>query len=142
MMLRSFRFTILFAAAVALAGCATGSMHRDDLASMAKKDMVGLSREDVLACMGPPRKKATEGGTDVWSYLSTDARGTHNGGKIKTSYYEHSSSSHDRNFCIVNVVLREGVVAKVHYLGPKASSFLNENDQCAYAVSACVEDRE
>ena len=32
--------------------------------------MVGLSKEQVLACMGPPATKAAEGATKVWGYAS------------------------------------------------------------------------
>jgi hypothetical protein len=34
--------------------------------------MIGLSKEQVLACMGPPVSKAKEGSTEVWSYPSGD----------------------------------------------------------------------
>jgi len=32
--------------------------------------MVGLSREQVLQCMGPPGNKMAEGASEVWSYES------------------------------------------------------------------------
>jgi hypothetical protein len=36
--------------------------------------MVGLSKEQVLACMGPPATKAAEGAAEVWSYASGNGR--------------------------------------------------------------------
>ena len=34
--------------------------------------MVGMSKEQVLTCMGPPASKTAEGQTEVWSYNSGD----------------------------------------------------------------------
>lgn len=125
---------------VALSGCmSNGSLRRDDIAAKAKTRMIGMSREDVLACMGPPKKKAEEGATEVWSYLSTDGQGNYSGSKGKSTYYDHTRGTHSRNFCTVNVVIKEGIVQKVNYLGPTATHFYNENDQCGYAVAACAE---
>lgn len=32
--------------------------------------MLGLSKEHVLSCMGPPGARSSEGATEVWSYSS------------------------------------------------------------------------
>jgi hypothetical protein len=37
---------------------------------------VGLSKEQVLACMGPPANRMAEGATEVWSYNSGDGHTT------------------------------------------------------------------
>ena len=53
--------------------------------------MVGMSKEQVLACMGAPVNKATEGMTEVWAYNSgngmtvTDARYGRFGGTAVSS---------------------------------------------------------
>jgi len=54
--------------------------------------MIGLIKEQVLACMGPPASKATEGPTEVWSYPSGN--------------------------CIVNVTMMDGKVKRMNYVGP------------------------
>src|SRR5262245_52390919 len=54
-----------------LAGCA---IQRAQVAQDARVQMVGMSKEQVLACMGPPGTKAAEGATEVWSYASGDGR--------------------------------------------------------------------
>lgn len=129
-------FAVL-ALTVALSAC-MDSMQRDDDAAMAKTRMLGMSREEVLSCMGPPKKKSSEGTTDVWSYLSTNGHGDHNGATYKPTGYAFSSGSHERNFCTVNVVMKDGIVKAIHYLGPTATNFYNKEDQCGYAVAACV----
>jgi hypothetical protein len=147
---RLFSFAIFFALVVLLSGCSE-SLKRDNEAAKAKAQMIGLSKEDVLACMGPPKKKAKEGSTEVWQFLSTDGRSVRSGGsygfggRTKTSSVSSSSdwlglssSSGGKRFCTVNIVMKDGVVTRVNYLGPTATSFYNDNDQCGYAVAACV----
>jgi outer membrane protein assembly factor BamE (lipoprotein component of BamABCDE complex) len=36
--------------------------------------MVGMSKEQVLQCMGPPAQTSAEGQTEVWSYASGNGR--------------------------------------------------------------------
>jgi hypothetical protein len=55
----------------ALAGCA---LQRAETASNARTAMVGMPKEDVLACMGVPASSGGEGGTEVWGYNSGDGR--------------------------------------------------------------------
>jgi len=134
----SRRIFSLFVLASLLSGC-MGSLARDDAAAKAKVQMLGMSKEDVLACMGIPKKKAAEGKTEVWSYASTDGYGTRTENNFKvTSFYTTKPSSHERSFCTVNVVMKDGVVGRINYLGPTATSFYNDDDQCGYAVAACV----
>lgn len=132
-----FRFVVCAAALLSLSACE--SLRRDDAAATAKSRMVGLTKEEILGCMGPPKKKAKEGKTEVWSYLSSDGQSTARHSKFKSTGYDYAYGSRDRSFCTVNVVMKDGVVAKVHYLGPTATNFYNRLDQCGYAVQACVE---
>ncbi|MDD3030607.1 MAG: hypothetical protein PHS57_10110, partial [Alphaproteobacteria bacterium] len=103
-----------------LAGC--GSFRRDHVAEQAKTAMLGLTREEVLACMGPANKRATEGETEVWSYRSTDRLRASASGSLKISGDARMGyGSRSDKFCTVNVVMRGGVVEKVNYLGPSAT---------------------
>ena len=121
---------------IALSGCSP--FQRADDAAAAKTRMVGLSREEILSCMGIPKKKAQEGSTEVWSYLSTNNRGDSSCDIFKTTGYAHNSGTHDRSFCTVNVVMKDGVVKAVRYNGPTSSVFYTKDDQCGFAVENCV----
>jgi hypothetical protein len=70
--------------AACVADCAT---KRVQIANYAQNKMVGLTKEQVLACMGPPASKAAEGATEVWSYPSGNctANITDDGRQIKTA---------------------------------------------------------
>ena len=57
--------------AVVIAACvADCAGQRAQIANYAQNKMIGLTKEQVLACMGTPASKATEGATEVWSYPS------------------------------------------------------------------------
>src|SRR5260370_17986010 len=57
----------IVALGVALSGCA---IQRAQVAQDARVQMVGLSKEQILSCMGAPVNKAAEGNTEVWGYTS------------------------------------------------------------------------
>src|SRR3984893_5101849 len=50
------------------------AIQRAQTAATAQNQMMGPSKEQVLACMGPPMNKAAEGSTVVWSYGSSPRR--------------------------------------------------------------------
>src|SRR5438477_11260530 len=80
--------------AVVIAACvADCAAQRTQIANYAQNKMVGLTKEQVLACMGSPASKATEGATEVWSYPSGN--------------------------CTVNVTMMDGRVKRMNYIAPK-----------------------
>ena len=103
-----------------LTACA---IQRSQIANDAQSKMVGLSNERVLACMGPPLNKATEGGTEVWSYNSGNNATPAGDGKGR--------------HCTINVKIWNGRVGAVDYLGP-SGGLIAPNEACASAVEKCV----
>ncbi len=109
------------------------AIQRAQEAQDARVQMVGLSKEQVLACMGPPINKAAEGQTEVWTYNSGNGT-TISGGSVSGGSFSATSSS---RFCNVNVVMTKGQVAALNYTGP-TGGLLTVGEQCALAVDACV----
>ena len=116
-----------------LCGCA---FQRAEIAQDARAQMVGMSKEQVLTCMGVPSTKAAEGGTEVWGFSSgngmtvTDASyGRYGGSAVSSS-----------RFCTVSIVFASGQVSAVNYNGP-TGGLLTAGEQCAYAVNSCVRPR-
>jgi len=144
------RFSLLLLC-LALAGCA---VQRAMVAQDARAQMVGMSKEQVLACMGPPGNKAAEGATEVWSYasgngysstfssadVSTTGQATQFGNQVygNANSTGFGSSISTRRFCTVNVVMASGAVSAVNYVGP-TGGLLTAGEQCAFAVDACVQ---
>jgi hypothetical protein len=92
------RGIVLALTAIVLSACA---IQRAQEAQDAHTQMVGMSKEQVLACMGPAINKAAEGGTEVWTYNSGN-RMTISGGSVSGGSFSATSSS---RFCTVNVVM-------------------------------------
>src|SRR5450631_1479250 len=94
----------------ALSGCA---IQRAQIAQDARAQMVGMPKEQVLACMGAPANKAAEGGTEVWGYASG------NGMTVASASFDRygGTAVSSNRFCNVNVVFAGGQVSAVNYTG-------------------------
>ena len=123
----------IVALAVAVSGCA---IQRAQIAQDARAQMIGMTKEQVLACMGPPANKATEGQTEVWSYNSGDGTVVASG----SASYGNFSGTSSRRFCQINVVMTGASVSSVNDQGP-TGGLITAGEQCAYAVDACVKPR-
>ena len=123
--------------ATALSGC---EVQRAQEAADAKTRMLGMTKQQVLSCMGAPAQKATEGKTEVWSYASgnghteEDASATYSGGVVGAI---SGQSVTTRRYCVVNVVLDDGRVRRVTYSGP-TGGLLTDGEQCGFAVRNCL----
>jgi hypothetical protein len=127
------RFLWVVAIGATLAGCA---IQRAQIAQDARAQMVGLSKEQVLACMGAPANKATEGTTEVWGFNSGNGMTV-----VNASYDRYGGTAVGSiRFCNINIVFAGGQVSAVNYTGP-TGGLLTAGEQCAYAVDACVKRR-
>jgi hypothetical protein len=141
------------AAVVSLGGCA---VERSQNAATARQQMIGMSQEQVLSCMGIPSGKDRQGKTEVWAYNSgggTDTTGaaygqsSYTGQAFATPYGATAygsgtgsvfGSSHTRaRYCVVNVVFSRTKVIAVNYTG-RTGNVLDPDEQCAYAVQSCL----
>lgn len=118
------RAAVVVMLCVTLGGCA---LQRAEVAQQAQAGMIGMTREKVLSCMGPPAQKATEGQTEVWAYNTSP-----------TILLDQGTGA--TRFCTVNIVMAGGLVSAVNYKGP-TGGLLTQGEQCAYAVNACVGQR-
>jgi outer membrane protein assembly factor BamE (lipoprotein component of BamABCDE complex) len=123
----------IVALCAALGGCA---FQRAEIAQDARAQMVGMTKEQVLACMGPPASKAAEGATEVWGFASG------NGMTVATASYDRygGTAVSSNRFCNINIVFAGGQVSAVNYTGP-TGGLLTAGEQCAYAVNSCVKPR-
>ena len=125
-----------------VASCA---VMRAKEANDAQVTMVGLSKEQILACMGVPAAKAVEGATEVWSYNSGNGQtvgfgsssASVSGGRGYASGYGFSSMVTQQRFCTVNVTMLNGRVDRINYVGP-TGGLITQGEQCAFAIDNCV----
>jgi hypothetical protein len=146
---------LLLTSTLILAGC---SIQRAVVAQGAQEKMVGMSREQVLACMGPPANKAAEGVTEVWSYGSGNGQTTAIGSVYARTDGSFTGERRGNQFtgngtatttglvtatsmgrhCTVNVAMTNGIVSRVNYSGP-TGGILTAGEQCAFAIQNCVQ---
>jgi len=125
-------------------------MQRAKDAEAAQKQMAGMSKEQIFACMGIPTRKATEGGTEIWLYKSGNDRSEKSkakstlSGTNDTSLFQDLTTSltledevREKRYCTIQIVLKADHVSAVHYTGP-TGGFLTEDEQCAYAIRNCL----
>lgn len=123
----------LIGVALVCGGCAS---QRAQVASDAQNTMIGLTKEQVFACMGPPAKQAAVGETEVWSYNSGNGQTV---AAVNSNQLGATAVSKQR-FCTTNVNLTNGIVSNVNYLGP-TGGLLTAGEQCAFAIQKCVQLR-
>lgn len=129
---------LLIIVGLALTAC---SYQRAGTAAIAKSSMIGMTKEQVLTCMGPPVQTAKEGSTEVWSYISG---GDSVSGGAATGYASGSSATvvgsgwTKKRSCTVNIVMHGQSVTAVNYLG-RTGGLLTKGEQCAFAVENCVQ---
>ena len=132
-------YQIFFLTAPLISSC---SFQRAEVAAYAKAKMVGMSKEQVLACMGAPPQRAAVGQTEVWSYPSggdTSTVSTASGSIDASGNANAFGSSHSSHrYCIVNVVMTEDRVSAVNYTG-RTGGLATQSEQCAFAVQNCVQ---
>jgi hypothetical protein len=121
--------------ATPLTACA---IQRSETARTAKEQMIGLSKEKVLACMGPPSNQMTVGGTEVWAYASGNGQTIGSAFASGGSGFASGFGVSEQRFCKVNIVMTKNVVSEVNYSGP-AGGVLAPVEQCAFAVQNCVQ---
>lgn len=121
---------LAMALSLALAACA---LQRAKVADEAQQTMIGLTKEQLLTCAGPPANQATVGQTEVWSYNSGNGQ---TDTFVSGNRFSASAISSQR-FCTVNVAMVGGRVSNVSYIGP-TGGLLTAGEQCAFAVSSCV----
>lgn len=139
--MRSIGVGLLLALSVPLAACVSPDrIERAQLAERARTALVGMPLERVAACMGAPHRAADVGDSEVWTYESGGGASVYTrgvGGTTSDLVYGGSISSVRARFCEVDLVFAGGTVSRVNYRGP-SGRWLAENEQCGFAVEACV----
>jgi hypothetical protein len=120
--------------AVSLIACA----ERPEVDQIAQQSMIGLTKRDILACMGEPtRRGALDDGTEIWTYAigvtTTDSPPWARG--LNFSALAPSAP------CDVRLVMTNARVSQVGYLMPDGWG-LPSGQQCSFAVQECARRRQ
>lgn len=133
------KFLFMLAVPPLIAACA--AYERAEEASKAKSALVGMRKQEVHACAGPPQRRETRGEDEVWIYQSgdddvrrgpdPDAAGPGGMGIPK------GSEVIPERYCVVRITMRDERVADVRYTGMTGGMF-SKGEQCAFIVGNCV----
>jgi len=116
-----------------LNGCA---IQRAQIATKAQTSMIGISKQQVLQCMGVASGIQREGNIESWKYYSG---GDYHGSVNTYSYSQFTtgSANFQKRSCEINITFLHDSVTNVMYSG-RTGGILSQGEQCAYAVSNCV----
>jgi hypothetical protein len=127
------------------------------VASRGESELLGMSKQNLLACAGAPARTAIFEGIEVFTYTGgedtvgyaptstggrdstsgTYASGTASGNANNTSQPDTGGKSAHR-YCEVIFVLKNDVVDSVNYIGP-TGGLLTKGEQCAVVVKNCLD---
>jgi hypothetical protein len=103
---------------------------------VAQQSMIGLSKRDILACLGQPAQRVPSGqATEIWTYVGGQMRG----------YGPQWALLHNTNLvpfalggnCDVVLVMTNGQVSEVGYTAVDGSRF-PLGQECIFSVERCV----
>jgi hypothetical protein len=119
--------------ALPLVGCG----NAPDVDQIAQQRMIGLSKRDLLACLGRPTWRAAPGEvTEIWTYAGGQMRG----------YGPQWAIGRNTNLppfawpgaCEVKAVMTNGRVSQVAYAAANGGA-LPLGQECVFPVERCVE---
>ena len=124
------------AAALGLAAVLLGGCQPLEVDQVAQQSMIGLSKRDILACMGRPAQRAPAGqGTEIWTYVGGRMRGY--GPQWALLLNTNVAPFTAGGSCDVVLVMTNGLVSQVGYTAVEGMS-LPLGQECLFPVEACV----
>ena len=120
-------------AAVLAAGCQNARPEADQIA---QQRMIGLSKRDVLACLGRPARRAAAGeATEIWTYAGGPTRGY--GPQWAIGLNTNLSPFARPGACEVRMVVTHGRVSQIGYAAGDGGA-LPLGQECLFPVERCV----
>jgi hypothetical protein len=117
-----------------LTGCA---VQRAEVAARAQKNLVGMSKAELLSCAGVPLRQDRAEGLEFLTYAG-------GGDVVSQAVVTQTSPSNGvasgksaRRYCEATFVLRDGRVERVNYQG-RTGGLLTKGEQCAFIVESCL----
>lgn len=127
------RLALAAALGVALAACSVG---RANLAQEARTQMVGMSRDALVACAGPPDRMVSDDNQELFIYETGtpdyDAMVGRDPGPV-----QQVTGTGSPRYCEATIMLRDGRVRSVSYRGD-TGGLMTQGEACASIVEGCV----
>jgi hypothetical protein len=118
---------------VSISGCA---INRAEIAAKAKSSMIGMTKQQVLQCMGAASNTQSQENTEIWKYYSGgDYQGSFN--VNTTDQYAYGSTNFHKRSCEINIIFTNDSVTNILYSG-RTGGLLTQGEECAFALNNCV----
>jgi hypothetical protein len=108
---------------------------RPALTQLAQQSLLGLSKKKVLACLGPPTKRAAVGADQIWTYAQGQrwTQGPVWAAGLNIAW----SPAWPGGPCSVGLVIVDGAVAQMTDAMPDGGQ-LSVGQQCVLTAAACA----
>jgi hypothetical protein len=124
------------AAAGLLISLTLGGCQPLEVDQVAQQSMIGLSKRDILACMGQPAQRVPSGqGTEIWTYTGGQMRGY--GPQWAIGLNTNLVPFAPGGNCDVVLVMTNGRVSEVGYSAVDGGKF-PLGQECIFSVERCV----
>ncbi|MDD5033346.1 MAG: hypothetical protein PHE55_01195 [Methylococcaceae bacterium] len=111
---------------LAISGCAA---HRAEIAQRARSELVGLSKTQLLQCMGPSQRQERSESGEILIFSGATPN--------YSCPLRMGETEPPRRYCEAAFVLENGVVKTVGYREPNGN-IITQADRCAFLVEKCV----
>jgi hypothetical protein len=128
---RQFAAPAAVIAALTLTGCQPLEVDQ-----VAQQSMIGLSKRDILACLGQPAQRVPSGqATEIWTYTGGQMRGY--GPQWAIGLNTNLVPFAPGGSCDVVLVMTNSHVSEVGYTAVDGSKF-PLGQECVFSVERCV----
>jgi hypothetical protein len=124
------------AAAGLLIAFAAGGCQPLEVDQVAQQSMIGLSKRDILACLGQPAQRVPSGqATEIWTYVGGQMRGY--GPQWAIGLNTNLVPFAPGGSCDVVLVMTNGQVSQVGYTAVDGGKF-PLGQECVFSIERCV----
>ena len=140
-------------------GCAQNVLVKRRDAHLARRDLIGLSRGEVLQCAGQPDSAMAEGPREYLTYIGktpdeleamrdaeelarAEAKAAENGEELSAEFYEELEETaakrpKDKEICVATFVLRHDLVERLDY-SSVAGRIVAKMERCYDVIDDCL----
>jgi hypothetical protein len=123
-------------AGAVIAALTLGACQPLEVDQVAQQSMIGLSKRDILACMGQPAQRVSSGqATEIWTYTGGQMRGY--GPQWALLLNTNLVPFTPGESCDVVLVMTNAHVSEVGYTAVDGSKF-PLGQECIFPVERCV----
>jgi hypothetical protein len=129
--------SLVACSSVLFVGLSSCAIQRAEMASRTQKELVGMSKKNLLSCAGVPSRQERVEELEFLTFTGgDDTVGTGTANSVSPNIMFGVYRAPQRS-CEATFVLKDGIVEKVNYQGGTGGS-LTKGERCAFIVENCL----